>query len=78
MKAQTQPRADIYSRVTSKIIADLEQGVRPWQRPWNADHAAGNIIRPLRATGQPEPCPTRYEPERRLYFHPEMSLKRRI
>lgn len=53
MKAQTQPRADIYSRVTSKIIADLEQGVRPWQRPWNASHAAGNIIRPRRANGLP-------------------------
>jgi antirestriction factor ArdC-like protein len=31
---------------------DLEQGVRTWQRTWNAEHAAGNIIRPLRATGE--------------------------
>ncbi len=49
----TQPRIDVYARVTAKIIADLERGVRTWQRPWNADNAAGNIIRPLRATGQP-------------------------
>lgn len=34
-------RPDVYSRITDKIIADLEQGVRPWLRPWNADHAAG-------------------------------------
>lgn len=49
----TQPRIDVYTRVTAKIIADLEQGVRTWQRPWNAENTAGNIIRPLRATGQP-------------------------
>ena len=53
MNSSTQPRADVYTRVTAKIIADLEQGVRTWQRPWNAEHAAGNIIRPLRATGEP-------------------------
>jgi antirestriction protein ArdC len=44
---------DIYSRVTSKIIADLEQGVRPWMKPWNAEHAAGKITRPLRHNGIP-------------------------
>jgi antirestriction protein ArdC len=45
-------RADVYSRVTAKIIADLEQGVRPWLKPWNAEHAAGRISRPLCASGQ--------------------------
>jgi antirestriction protein ArdC len=44
---------DVYSRITNKIIADLEQGVRPWLRPWNADHAAGRITRPLRYNGIP-------------------------
>ena len=44
---------DVYTRVTQKIIADLEQGVRPWLRPWNAEHAAGKISRPLRHNGQP-------------------------
>ena len=34
---------DCYSRITNKIIADLEQGVRPWMRPWSAEHAAGRI-----------------------------------
>lgn len=46
-------RADVYSRVTAKIVADLEQGVRPWFKPWDAEHAAGRITRPLRANGQP-------------------------
>jgi antirestriction protein ArdC len=44
---------DVYSRITGKIIADLEQGVRPWHRPWNAEHAAGRITRPLRSNGIP-------------------------
>ena len=46
-------RIDLYTRVTDTIIADLEQGVRPWLKPWNAEHAAGRITRPLRAGGQP-------------------------
>ncbi len=49
----TATRADVYSRVTNKIIADLERGVRPWLKPWNAEHAAGRITRPLRGNGQP-------------------------
>jgi antirestriction protein ArdC len=49
----TSPRADVYSRVTSRIIAELEQGVRPWLKPWSAEHAEGRITRPLRANGQP-------------------------
>ncbi len=44
---------DVYTRVTQKIVADLEQGVRPWLRPWNAEHAAGRISRPLRHNGTP-------------------------
>jgi len=47
------PRGYIYSRVTNKIVADLEKGVRPWLKPWNAEHAAGRITRPLRGNGQP-------------------------
>jgi antirestriction protein ArdC len=49
----TATRADVYSRVTNKIIADLERGVRPWLKPWNTEHAAGRITRPLRGNGQP-------------------------
>jgi antirestriction protein ArdC len=53
MSNTTTNRPDVYSKITDKIIADLEQGVRPWLRPWNADHAAGRITRPLRHNGIP-------------------------
>ena len=45
---QNNERQDVYTRITGSIIASLEQGVRPWQKPWNAEHAAGRITRPLR------------------------------
>ena len=44
---------DVYSRITARIVADLEQGVRPWMKPWHAEHAAGRISRPLRHNGIP-------------------------
>ncbi|MFO0888222.1 MAG: zincin-like metallopeptidase domain-containing protein [Isosphaeraceae bacterium] len=47
------PRRDVYSQITEQIIADLEKGVRPWAKPWNAEHAAGPIMRPLRHNGLP-------------------------
>ena len=53
MAPTNNPRADVYARITDKILADLEQGVRPWFRPWSADHAAGKITRPLRHNGIP-------------------------
>jgi antirestriction protein ArdC len=46
-------KQDVYERITGKIVADLEKGVRPWLKPWNAEHAAGRITRPLRANGIP-------------------------
>jgi len=49
----TAPRVDIYTRVTNRIVEQLEHGIRPWMQPWNAEHAAGRITRPLRHNGQP-------------------------
>jgi antirestriction protein ArdC len=46
-------RTDLYSRITGKIAADLERGVRPWHRPWNAGNMEGRITRPLRHNGIP-------------------------
>jgi antirestriction protein ArdC len=46
-------KQDIYERVTYQIIADLEEGVRPWIKPWSGEHAAGRITRPLRSNGIP-------------------------
>ena len=52
MTTSKSPRVDVYTRVTDRIVAQLEQGVRPWTRPWNAEHAAGRITRPLRCNGE--------------------------
>ena len=46
-------RSDVYEDVTKRIIAQLEAGVRPWHKPWQADYAAGRITRPLRHNGLP-------------------------
>jgi antirestriction protein ArdC len=54
MKTSTStPRADLYTRVTERVIADLEKGVRPWLQPWNSGHAAGRITLPRRHNGVP-------------------------
>jgi antirestriction protein ArdC len=46
-------KQDVYSRVTNKIIADLERGNLTWLQPWQSGHAAGEISKPLRAIGKP-------------------------
>ena len=46
-------RTDVYQKITDRIVQELEQGVRPWLKPWNASHGDGRIIRPLRANGIP-------------------------
>jgi antirestriction protein ArdC len=46
-------RADLYARITDRIVADLEQGVRPWMKPWSAANTTGRITRPRRHNGEP-------------------------
>jgi antirestriction protein ArdC len=46
-------RVDVYQKITDQIVSELEKGVRPWLKPWNAEHAAGRITRPLRGNGIP-------------------------
>src|SRR5437870_335059 len=36
-KTDRTERQDVYTRITAQIVADLEKGVRPWVKPWNAD-----------------------------------------
>jgi antirestriction protein ArdC len=50
-RVMSNERQDVYTRITGKIIADLEQGVRTWMKPWNAGNTAGRITRPLRHNG---------------------------
>jgi antirestriction protein ArdC len=46
-------RADLYSRVTERVIADLEKGVRPWLKPWSAGNASNRPALPRRHNGMP-------------------------
>lgn len=39
---------DIYTRITNKILADLEKGELTWRKPWNVERLAQNVQRPLR------------------------------
>jgi antirestriction protein ArdC len=52
-RLSTNPRADIYQRITDGIIRDLEQGTRPWIKPWTAAAGTTTTIRPLRYDGTP-------------------------
>lgn len=47
------PKADLYTRVTDRILAELDAGTRPWVKPWTAASTAGQISRPRRANGTP-------------------------
>jgi len=50
------PKQDIYARITAKIVAALEDGVRPWGRPWDAGHAAGAFRDRCVTTASPTPA----------------------
>lgn len=41
---------DVYSEVTNRILGQLEQGVRPWIKPWST--AGFGVTRPRRFTGE--------------------------
>lgn len=47
------PRIDIYARITDRVVAELEKGVRPWMQPWHSSNAIGRVSRPLRYNGLP-------------------------
>jgi antirestriction protein ArdC len=46
-------RQDVYTRVSERILSDLEQGVRTWMKPWHAERAAGRITCPCVTTVRP-------------------------
>ncbi|WP_083531359.1 ArdC family protein [Pararhizobium antarcticum] len=52
-RKSTGASCDIYTRITDRIVADLEQGVRPWMKPWSVANAQSRITRPLRHNGLP-------------------------
>ena len=49
----TPARIDVYARVTAIIVAQLEQGTRPWMKPWSVLRSEPSSLRPLRANGVP-------------------------
>ena len=53
MSNTTSTRGDVYARVTDRIIADLEAGVRPWLKPWESGNAQERIAIPRRHNGTP-------------------------
>ena len=69
-------KSDVYTRVTNKIVADLERGNLTWLQPWQAGHRAGPISRPLRTGGKayrpPTPAaqPTAANPAPAYALHP--------
>lgn len=52
-RKEEKPRVDVYTRITDRIVADLEKGVRPWMQPWRSRNAIGRVTRPLRHNGLP-------------------------
>ncbi|WP_138477118.1 ArdC family protein [Dyadobacter bucti] len=48
-----QSQNDIYSRVTNKILSDLEKGNLTWRKPWNSEYLSGYVMRPLRFNNVP-------------------------
>lgn len=49
----TNPRMDLYQRVTDKIVRDLEKGTRSWIKPWTSSSGQAALGRPLRHDGTP-------------------------
>ena len=47
----SQQRIDVYTRVTERVVADLERGVRPWLKPWTG--GSTRITMPRRHNGIP-------------------------
>lgn len=45
-------RSDLYGRVTDRVIADLEKGVRSWTKPWTST-GNGRVTMPRRHNGIP-------------------------
>jgi antirestriction protein ArdC len=44
---------DVYQRIADQIVAELEKGVCPWIKPWNAAHLNRRVMLPLRHNGTP-------------------------
>ncbi|WP_255713442.1 ArdC family protein [Dyadobacter chenwenxiniae] len=48
MIQEPQIQTDIYTRVTNKIMSDLERGNLTWRQPWNSQNMSATVNLPLR------------------------------
>jgi len=39
------PKVSLYDEVTAQIIAQLEEGIFPWVKPWNSGNAVAGLPR---------------------------------
>jgi antirestriction protein ArdC len=53
MSKKTTTKKDLYQEITDRIVAYLEKGVKPWEKPWHAASKHGHVSRPLRYNGEP-------------------------
>lgn len=47
-RSEEKPRVEIYGRITDRIVAELEKGVRAWTQPWRSGNSGASVTRPLR------------------------------
>ncbi len=52
-------RSDVYECITGQIVAQLEKGVRPWMKSWDAAHASRAASAWLSAIHCVRPAPGR-------------------
>lgn len=45
MKERTKERTNVYQMVTDRIIAELEKGRIPWEKPWTSGNPNGAFNR---------------------------------
>ncbi|BCH19771.1 hypothetical protein MesoLjLa_66220 (plasmid) [Mesorhizobium sp. L-2-11] len=45
-RKENRSSVDIYAKITDRIVAHLEEGVRPWVKPSSVGNSTGRITRP--------------------------------
>jgi len=50
---KTSEKLNLYKIVTDRIVANLEKGVIPWEKPWKSPKFAGGVFPRNFSTGKP-------------------------
>lgn len=59
-------KTDVYQKITDQIMGELEKGVRPWLKPWNAEHV---LAKTARRMGRPSCSQKIFPPGSRSFAH---------